>query len=222
MARSTWWQYLTGLAPRWMRAPWSLRLIETIGVVADAYDELAKLGVKVSMPGIAPVDAQDEIGEERGIERSPLDTPETYGAALVGAWDYWQAGGTEDSLAAELERQGYTGAIVLESADLTGYPAEEWAGFVVVIPYTPSLLWLDEDWDNPGSYDDGGAWDSSIGQDWTARLVRTIQTQKPAETRLRFALAQVDPDAELWDWPAGTWDDPGNWTDDDYGFVQVA
>ncbi len=223
MARTTWWQYLTGLVPRWMRSPWSLRFVETLGVVADAYDEVAKLAVKASMPGIAPVDAQDEIGEERQIERSPLDTPDSYGAALVAAWEFWSVAGTKDSLSAELERQGFAGAVVLESADLTGYPSYEWAGFVVVIPYTTSLIWADSAWDTAGTYDDGGVWDSSVGGDFTARVARTIQTQKPTETKLRFALAQVNADAELWDWPAGTWDDPGVWADDEtIGFVRVA
>lgn len=219
MARTSWWQYLSSLPYRGVRKPIATLFLEAIGLFGDTLDELAKAAVKASFPGLAPIDAQDEIGEEIGFERSPLDTQATYGETLRTAHAGWFIAGTRDSLQTEIRRHGYTGAVVLES--LTGYPVDEWAGFVVVLPYDHGT-WADGAWDDPGTWTDGGVWDCSRSIEWGARLSRVIEEFKPRETRLRFALAQVTQDAELWDWPAGAWDDPGDWATDDTGFVQVA
>lgn len=223
MARTTWYQWAVSAVPEPWRKKWGRLYAQAQGLLVDAYEEATKQAALVRLPERAPPDAQVVIGEERGIERADGETQAEYGAALAGAWETWQTSGTDEGLEAILRRLCWSTAIVLEASEISGYPPEKWARFAVIFPYQVGEVWSDHDWDDPGDWSDGGVWDSSWAQPKCDRVARTIERFRPAENKLTVALVQTNPDAELWDWPTGIWDDPGVWASDtDTGFVRVA
>lgn len=80
------------------------------GVVARA-----KAAVKARFPGVAPSDALEEIGLERGMPRGPGESDASYGARLLGAWNTWPWAGTAFGLLNALAAAGYAAEVRIQN-----------------------------------------------------------------------------------------------------------
>jgi hypothetical protein len=100
-------------APPWLRDPVS---DTTHRVQGDAKDKLVarlRAGVRARYPLIAPEDALERIGNERGIERGPDEDRETYAARLASAWDAWEFAGTPLGVLRALHYASFPSASIL-------------------------------------------------------------------------------------------------------------
>ena len=103
---------MQALDPRWLAQPkgaaWRRASLNQKAALLDR----ARRVIKMRCPELAPADAQARIGSERQIERGPTDTPATYGARLVDAWNIWQWSGTAFGVLTALADIGYPAAVI--------------------------------------------------------------------------------------------------------------
>jgi hypothetical protein len=65
-------------------------------------------------PSIAPSDALDAIGFDRGLPRAPAEADATYAARLLGAWEAWKYGGSHYGILRALAIAGYADMIIVQ------------------------------------------------------------------------------------------------------------
>ncbi len=101
-------QYQQDLAPYWARREQGEAYWRALGQKKDEAIEVAKQAVQARLPLLAPVDALDSIGDERGLPRYRFgvdpETDDEYRATLQNAWalSYWM--GTAKGMLDELYR----------------------------------------------------------------------------------------------------------------------
>ena len=176
--------WLPELAPPWLQGPRGRALLEGWGSGLDEYASWLATGVLARWAAIAPEDALNLLGTERGLTRYPGESLESWRSRVLGAWDFWSWAGTEYGLRVALGQLGYASAIV----PAWTYDSARWSEFDVFI------------YPNARSYDGQ--------QEERNRILGAINQIKPAHTKLA-QLVYVSFGPLTWDPPGLTWDPPG-------------
>jgi Phage tail protein (Tail_P2_I) len=154
-----------------------------LAALAAPLDDLAQrayTAVLARLILVAPEDAVNLAGTERGLTRYPLETLETWRARVVDAWGYWELAGTLAGLVRALASAGYRAVVTEHWRD---EPAK-WGEFsVTVTPLNP--LPNDARWNGQRRWGDGARWGvdpNAVPTDYLPDLIRSV---KPAHARLR-------------------------------------
>lgn len=227
--------------PPWLLGKWGRRWLYMTGLVFDALVEATRQAVKARFPTVAPDDAIPLIGKDRVLEPGLGEDLDTLRARIIGAWEAWSWAGTEKGLIDQLKAwlPSADWALVANrewsvppagraaSPDWDpghgkpgdpdyrpsrGYAAiagDEWWSRMWVICQTDR--WQSDGlWGDPGVWDDGGTWDSTAYPFEVEACKRITQLWKAGHEYVPEILLLLG-DSELWDFPEGTWDDPGVW-----------
>jgi hypothetical protein len=106
------------LPPGWLQSPFGRAWGLAFGRSKDALVMLAKQAVKSRMPRLCAPDALAELARERGIERGPAETLESFRERVATAWDVWRWAGTPFGLLLAFWHAGYrpaSGKVVLQT-----------------------------------------------------------------------------------------------------------
>ncbi|GIW28214.1 MAG: hypothetical protein KatS3mg070_1577 [Meiothermus sp.] len=181
--------WLPELAPPWLQKDRGWALLAGWGRALDEYSSLVVTGLLARWVHLAPEDALNRLGTERGLIRYPGESLESWRTRVVGAWEFWRWSGTEYGLSLALLQLGYSSAIV----PVWTYDSARWSEFdVFIYPATRSY---------DGSPDE------------RSRILAIINQIKAAHTRLA-KLTYVSFGPLTWDPPGLTWDPPGQvWGD---------
>jgi hypothetical protein len=214
--------YAQQLAPGFLRGDYGQQLMRSLGILKDLALERARRAVRARMPTLAPYDALPLIGDERQIDAVPGEPAAAYAERLRNAWDTWRLAGLPLGVLRALRIAGFPtvtllqmrrhsftldadsnlvvanyGAPVDQGYTPANYPATFWNAFGVVIsePF---------------------GWSGAVPADGsaTAELCRRVLKRwKPAHAICDTIT--IVTGIELWDWPAGSWDEAGgHWLTD--------
>jgi len=128
--------------PRQVPGPWKRQngqaLWRAAGKFLDVQEELLRQAILVGFPtkggldninfptnpqfAIAPSDALDAIGFDRGLPRAAAESPadnggakdQAYAARLLGAWQAWKYGGSHYGLLRALQLAGYADMVIAQ------------------------------------------------------------------------------------------------------------
>jgi hypothetical protein len=176
--------WLPELAPPWLQGPKGKALLAGWGQGLDEFASLAATGVLARWAALAPEDALNRLGAERGLTRYPGESLEAWRTRVLGAWEFWRWSGTEYGMGLALAQLGYNSAIVA----VWTYDTTRWSEFDIYL------------------YADTRSYDGSV--DEKNRILAIINQIKPAHTRI--GTVQYIPMGPLtWDPPGLTWDPPG-------------
>jgi hypothetical protein len=207
-------------AGTWLRGPYGRGLTGTLGAALDAVVDAQKQAVKVRHVATAPDDALDALGNDRLLERYPIESPATYRARLGGAWAAWEFGGTRQGVVAALAAAGITATVhAWREMAWPPHPYEAWwSAFWVDVtahPFASDGLWGD-----PGTWGDivpghngapaaPGVWGSDANVVEVAALRNAVRKWKSGHeicAAIRFYIG-----TDRWDatapWAHGTWGD---------------
>lgn len=217
----------------WLQGHWGSRWLYMIGLVFDAISEAGKQATKARFIDTAPDDAVPLLGRDHVIESGLDESLDTYRERVGEAWEAWPKAGTEAGLLGQLRAwlPGVEIALISNrewSIPPMGRPASPgkvaiagpdwWSRMYVVIG--PQSRWNhDGTWDDPGVWDDGGTWDSTAFSFEIEAAKRMVHNWKAGHEYVPTIIV-LTPDAELWDYPQGTWDDPGFWNDTTLGVIR--
>lgn len=227
------------LSPPWLRGTIGEKVMYALGVHADALGDAVAAAVKMRFPNYYSAESLPYIGRDRKISRGRIETDATY-ATRLNRWldDHATRGGpyallkqvvayfAPASFAVDLvyfsgrRFQIDANGVVATRDNIAWVPdgnAAQWARWWLFY-YWPDEILSDGLWSDAGTWDDGGVWDSDL----TTQQVEEIRLV-PREWNAAHALGNVvllSGDLELWDYPDGTWDDPGLWTE--YGPAQLS
>jgi hypothetical protein len=140
--------WLTNQLPGGFQRTDFLASMQAAGNLLDAQEEILRQAVLVGFPtagalddinfptnpqyALAPSDALDAIGADRGLPRAAAETPadnggandQAYAARLLGAWEAWKYGGAPYGILRALDLAGFTDMVLVQQngryADLTG------------------------------------------------------------------------------------------------------
>jgi hypothetical protein len=218
--------------PPWLRRGTAQKILVSIGQHVDAYADAVVAGVKLRFPGFYTDESLPLIGRERRIRRGPNESAATYATRLLRWLDDHRHRGNPYTMLAQLfayyapnsfaitmvYRSGRyfamdaNGVVTRGDFDTSTWDdlPEQWARWWLFYDW-PDDVGSDGVWDDPGVWDDDGLWDSdlTVADAYDLRLV-------PTEWNAARSLGTVvllSGDIELWDFPIGTWDDPGVWED---------
>jgi hypothetical protein len=105
---ATYKDYITELAPPWLRQVKGETYLRGLADPFDAIAQRHKDGVKQRFPDFASPGALTEIGGERGLPRGPSETDSAYATRLKKAWDVWPYAGTPLGMLTALLAAGYS------------------------------------------------------------------------------------------------------------------
>jgi hypothetical protein len=228
-------------------APWWLARVESttgkmlwaFGLMLDGLVEAQVAAIKVRFPGLYSFESLPLLGRERRIRRGPNESDEVYATRLPRWLDdhrlrggpyalleqvraYWAPDAFKVDLVYRSGRrfQMDPGTTIVRDDIEWDYDEkpEKWARWSLFYFWSDELVSDDGTWDDPGTWDDGGVWDSNLTVE-QAEDIRAV----PSEWNNAHCFGEVvllSGDRELWDYPAGTWDDPGVW--EDYGPARLA
>jgi hypothetical protein len=207
----TW--YLETLLPGWLLTPMGQGFALALAQIKDSAKETAKEAVKARLPLIAPLDALPSIAADRLLERG-AQAESTFRLYLSQAFDVWSQGGTPTGILQAVTLLGFGTPTIFDALhfDLGPGPSTDsaWARFIILLEDHP---WASDGiWDDPGTWDDGGTWDTDATIDEASSVVRQVKRWKGGHSQCLSVVLPFE-DGELWDWPEGTWDDPGTWGD---------
>jgi hypothetical protein len=176
--------WLPELAPPWLQGPRGRALLEGWGKLLDEYASYAATSILARFVQLAPEDAVNLLGTERGFTRFPGESLDAWRVRVLGAWEFWRWSGTDYGMRLALAQLGYNSATV----SVWSYDSARWSEFDVYV------------------YAGTRSYDGSPEE--RNRILAIINQIKPAHTRL--ATLQYVPSGPLnWN-PAGlTWNPPG-------------
>ena len=134
-----------------------------MGAMKEELKSRLKQAVKCRMPLLAPPDALQYLGIERGITRGGGESNAAYAARVQRAWDSWQWAGSAFGVLSQLWAIGYTSTVILSRGTLysldalgqlnpptsqTPETAPFWSRFSLVIPH-PWPTWWGGTWAAP-------------------------------------------------------------------------
>lgn len=180
--------WLPELAPPWLQKDRGRALLSGWGQALDEHASMITTGLLARWAALAPEDALNHLGAERGLTRYPGEGVEAWRTRVLGAWEFWQWSGTEYGLGLALGQLGYNSAIV----PVWTYDPMRWSEFDVFI------------------YPSARSYDGSTAE--RDRILAIINQIKAAHTRLA-QLTYVSFGPLTWDPPALTWDAPAVWGD---------
>lgn len=217
----------------WLQGHFGIRWLYMIGLVFDALSEATKLATKARFVETAPDDAIPRLARDAALEPGLDESLDTLRNRVGDAWEAWPTAGTEAGLLGQL-RVWFPGtdiALISNrewSVAPPGRPPSPgkvaitgddwWSRMYVVIG--PQTRWQDDGtWDDEGVWDDGGTWDSTAFLFEIEAAKRIVRDWKAGHEYVP-AIFVLTADAELWDYPEGTWDDPGFWMDAPLGVIR--
>lgn len=180
--------WLRDRSPPWFQGPEVGPQIEGHGRLLDEHAELIATAIRARHAELAPEDALNLLGAERGLTRYPGESLEAWRDRVLGAWVFWRWSGTEYGLGVALAQLGYSSAIV----PVWTYDPLRWSEFDVFI------------------YPANRSYDGSPAE--RGRILGVIGQVKAAHTRLA-QLTYVSFGPLTWDPPGLTWDAPQTWGD---------
>lgn len=202
-------KYLQKIAPPWLLSDRGKRWLQAHGDGLDLVSDLIRLAVQARIIAVAPEDALVYIGIDRGMPRYPTETTEDYRTRLIGAWDYWQWGGTKKGVQDVLALLGYA----VEITELYTLDPLRWSEFAItvapIIGGFRKRLWADG-----GLWGDGGLW----AQGWAPvpdeleALESLVAGMKAAHTKMTKLEWFSEPTYNTWG-DGGLWGDGGSWPD---------
>lgn len=128
-------EWLKTQGKSWLRRTNGLALSGEMGGVLDVQQDRMLNGVLARFPtkgsvdetgtyGLAPADALDQQGEDRGLRRGPGESDAAYAARLWGAWDFLPYLGSHWGVLRSLQLAGYEDMVIVQDngryAELTG------------------------------------------------------------------------------------------------------
>lgn len=204
------------------------KILWALGLHVDALVDAHVAAIKSRYPGFYSNDSLPLVGRDRRIRRGPLESDDVFASRLPRWWDdhkrrggpyamleqlraYWTP------LAFQVDLIYYSGrrfqapddgsAITRDDIEWTPDAlAAKWARWWLVF-FWPETVNDDGLWDDAGTWDDGGVWDSDL----TLEAVANIRAL-PTEWNAKHCFGRVvllSDGAELWDYPPGSWDEPG-------------
>jgi hypothetical protein len=199
-------QWLVEQSPGWLQGPYGAGYVGTLGLTKDTVVDAVKQAIKARFIKLAPNDALGYIGDDRVIERYPVDTDATYRARLVAAWETWLYAGTDRGVIAAMNAAGFANVQIFNNLvgpgfEMTWPPdsdAANWSRFWVVItdPQWTGVAWGDgHKWGDPWSWGTtataaDAAWIRAIIRKWksshTICKEILIRTSSPAATIARW------------------------------------
>ena len=191
-------------APPWLQQPYGRRWNFALGMVKEAFFEACKQAVKARHPKIAPVDALERIGRERGIDRGFFYTLDQYRVQLVRAFDYWSMQGTAEGLISALNDAGYPNVGITENYTADGIGPDEWSWFFV--QFRPPYPWSIDGigvWNDAAIWNDDQPWADPMPAAEADRVRAIIRRLKPKHAKC--AGAQFMISGQLWGDPARIW-----------------
>jgi hypothetical protein len=223
---------LRKLSPRWLQGRNGERLLYAMGVQMDAFGDGCVEAVRLRYPVDANPEPLPYLGRDRRMSRGRSETDATYAARLRGWLDAHRFRGGPYAMLAQIHayyspnafpvqlvyRSGRrysmdsAGVVTVDDVpfNIDAMPAK-WARFWLFYEW-PASVGNDGEWGDVGTWDDGGTWDTTL----TVQDVADIRLV-PREWTAAHAQGQVvltSDGAELWDYPEGTWSDPGVWETD--------
>lgn len=222
-------RYQAGLAPPWLQGPNGTALERQYGAEKDLQLERARRGILARVPGLAPPDALDYIGQERQLPRATTESPSDNGGAkdqayaerLRTCWDAedgWSFAGSHASLLYALDRAGFPmgdpdGAHIIQR-----YKRYSWltASGGTPVYGTHARAWTADA--SPATYwaqfvilfgaDVAGL---TAGSTMAKQLNSIVDIWRPRKARFMGTVVVVTP--PVWGWPFGTtWGQAGlNW-----------
>lgn len=228
-------------SPPWLRGTIGEKLMYALAVQADALGDSLSAGIKSRFPNFYSAESLPYIGRDRKISRGRTETDAVY-ASRLNRWldDHATRGGPYALLAqvfAHFAPNGFPIDLVYMSGrrfrmdadgviatrdDITWEPdadVAKWARWWLIYEW-PTPILSDGLWEDAGTWDDGGTWDSNL----TPQEVTDLRIVPRAwNTGHAFGtIVLVSGDDELWDYPLGTWDEPGGvWGDGETAVVQI-
>lgn len=197
------WQVLD--SPAWIQESKEGRRFEfVLGIVKQAFNEACKQAVKSRHPKIAPVDALDIIGRDRGIDRGFFFTINRYREQLVNAFAYWRAQGTAEGLRQALIDGGYPNVEIIENFTGNGIPVAEWSWFYIV--FSPPYPWPTEgvaSWSDDAVWDDDAPFIEPVPTVEADRIRAIVKKLKPSHAKCAGAQFSIAP--QLWGDPERIW-----------------
>ena len=208
------YKYQPELLPPWMQDETGIPLAQAFGMVKDGMCEAAMQAVRARCIRTAPNDALDYAGQERSLPRMPGDTPASYLARLLAAWDLWSQAGTEQSIKTALGWLGLTNFKIFGQTNTTGQRCTDgdwnwdgdsanWARAWVVI-YPPHPWVTDGTWSSPGIWGDGGTIGSDASEQEVALIRYSVNAWRPAHVAVGIIVV-MDVTAFNAALPNGTW-----------------
>lgn len=105
--------WFQAIVPAPMQTPKGLTFAGGLGAAKDWLLARLKIGIKQRFPSYAFPDALTQIGVDRMLPAGPDDTPQTYAATLLNAWEIWPWGGLPFGLLSALNRAGFGQPVML-------------------------------------------------------------------------------------------------------------
>lgn len=227
------------IVPVWLRGRVGGGILFAIASQLDALADATVGAVKSRFPGVYGFESLAPLGRERRIRRGRDESDATY-AARMALWldDHRRRGGPYallSQLAAHYAsapfpidlvyrsgrrfRMDAAGAITRDD-DLGTALNTEWAHWTLFYhwPYAGDD---DGTWGDPGTWEDGGVWDSTLTPSDVTDIRLIPKEWNAAHCFGRVILLTVDSD--YWDYPDGTWDEPGGfWYVDTIGSIELS
>jgi hypothetical protein len=133
--------YQPQIAPAFIQDTNGIAFTRAEGDVKDALADRCQHAVKARFPNLAPDDALDTLGVERGLPRIPGEARSEYSERLRDAWNSWALGGTPLGLLQALAEAGYTTRLVIPG----GLDYSLASGALVVTPLAAGSWLIDSD-----------------------------------------------------------------------------
>jgi hypothetical protein len=104
--------WLPRLMPPWLQEEWGTKLITAFAAELDEITDELVQARRAFMPTevantLAAAEALELIGEDRQLERAPVETDAAYAERLRLAWDTWKAAGSHKALLQQLVVAGF-------------------------------------------------------------------------------------------------------------------
>jgi len=202
--------YAVDLAPPWLLQPQGQAFLRALGSVRDDITQRLKEGVKARFIESAAPDALAAIGADRGLERGPTDTDDTYADRLKDAWALWTWAGTPTGVLNALWDAGYTNVVLLTSRRTHTLDASRELVTTVLSPprwfggegfWNSFLVWFPQPFIT--SWQVGGVPASNSAEADTVR--RLVNRWKPAHARVTGYIATLT--GHFWGEPGLEWGD---------------
>jgi hypothetical protein len=160
---------------RWATANVGRRLIGVPALLANTIAEGTKQAILAGMPGHEhqASDSRDVCGDSRALFKYRLESDQSWGDRIKGAWTQYEQGGTRQGVLNEVNTWGEITFASWANADLTEL---DWANFIVTLPQGATDWTGPEQYDSGMLYDDGEMFDvgnaNAVDVDHLRRIIR--------------------------------------------------
>jgi hypothetical protein len=220
------------VSPPWLQYGTAWKLLYVFGLHLDALVEMATAGVQSKFPGLYSNESLELVGRDRRITRGRLESDKNYAERMIPWLDDHRARGNPYPLLRQLRGhfaplqfqmdvvyQSGTRRSMAPNGEITrdtiawspDTRTDLWSRFWLVL-FWPTPIADDGIWADPAVWNDGGTWDSELSVEEVDDF-RGVPRDWSAEHIPYVTIVLLTGGADLWDYPGGTWDDPGTWTE---------